>query len=72
MKRLLSTTAAVLILASAASADPWPQDDPNTDFQPAFPEQTRAPAMDSGVTLKDDLTGVKCKYCGASFAANGA
>ena len=23
----------------------------------------------SGVTLKDDLTGVKCKYCGASFAA---
>ena len=52
MKRLLSTTAAVLILASAASADPWPQDDPNTDFQPAFPEQTRAPAMDSGVTLK--------------------
>ena len=51
MKRLLSTTAAVLILASAASADPWPQDDPNTDFQPAFPEQTRAPALQSGVTL---------------------
>ena len=23
----------------------------------------------SGVTLKDDLTGVKCKYCGANFAA---
>ena len=44
MKRLLSTT--------AASAAPWPQDDPNTEFQPAFPEQTRAPALQSGVTLK--------------------
>lgn len=52
MIRLLGTTATALILATAASAAPWPQDDPNTEFQPAFPEQTRAPALQSGVTLK--------------------
>ena len=51
MKILLTTTAAVL-LAGAAAADPWPQDPPNTEYHPATPEQTRAQAMMSGVTLK--------------------
>ncbi|SDE14606.1 Glucose/arabinose dehydrogenase, beta-propeller fold [Paracoccus isoporae] len=51
--RIFATTAAMALLsATAAGAAPWPQAEPNTDFEPAFPEQTRAEAMDSGVTLK--------------------
>lgn len=52
MKRILSTTAAAMIAATAAGAEPWPQDAPNTDYQPASADQTRADAMNSGVTLK--------------------
>ena len=51
MKFILTATAAVLIVGTA-TADPWPQGAANTDYQPATPDQTRAEAMDSGVTLK--------------------
>ncbi|WP_255471169.1 PQQ-dependent sugar dehydrogenase [Paracoccus sp. M683] len=51
MKHALCTAAA-LLAASTALADPWPQEAPNTSYQPAFPEQTRAPAMQSDITLK--------------------
>lgn len=37
--------------ALAQEGAPVAQGAPNTDFEPAFPEQTRAPASDSGVTL---------------------
>ena len=53
MKFILSTTAAILI-AGGAAADPWPQGAANTDYQAAMPGQTRAEAMDSGVTLKEE------------------
>ncbi|MBA4490109.1 PQQ-dependent sugar dehydrogenase [Paracoccus sp. S1E-3] len=52
MKRLLSTAATALLAATTAGAEPWPQGEPNTQYQSAFPEQTRAPAMQSGITLK--------------------
>lgn len=51
MKHILTATTAILI-AGSAFADPWPQAAANTDYQPATPGQTRAEAMDSGVTLK--------------------
>ncbi|MEJ0061449.1 MAG: PQQ-dependent sugar dehydrogenase [Terricaulis sp.] len=36
----------------AAAGAPWPSDPPNADGQtPAFPNQTRAPAIHSGITL---------------------
>lgn len=34
---------------------PVEQGPPNTEFQPAFPEQTRAPASDSGVNLHAEI-----------------
>ena len=37
------------IAATPALADPWEWGDRNTDFAPAFPEQTRAPLTDSGI-----------------------
>ncbi|MDO5622461.1 MAG: PQQ-dependent sugar dehydrogenase [Paracoccus sp. (in: a-proteobacteria)] len=50
MKPILTTAA--LLLASTALAEPWPTPAPNAANQtPAFAEQTRAPAMNSGVTL---------------------
>ena len=54
MKFILTATAAVLIVGTA-TADPWPQGAANTDYQPATPDQTRAEAMDSGVTLKAEV-----------------
>ncbi|WBU55527.1 PQQ-dependent sugar dehydrogenase [Paracoccus sediminicola] len=54
MTHPILTTATAVLIASGASAAPWPQGEPNTDFQPAFPEQTRAEAMDSGITLKSE------------------
>ncbi|WBU61032.1 PQQ-dependent sugar dehydrogenase [Paracoccus albus] len=50
MRFLLST--AVALIAAPALADPVPQGAANTDFQPAFEGQTRAKAMNSGVTLQ--------------------
>ncbi|MFD1797619.1 PQQ-dependent sugar dehydrogenase [Paracoccus aurantiacus] len=52
MKRLLSTSAAAILAATALQAEPVAQGAPNTDYQPASPDQTRAEAMQSGVTLK--------------------
>jgi glucose/arabinose dehydrogenase len=46
---LLSLTA--LVAAPMAFAQPVEQGDPNVGAEPAFPEQTRAPASDSGVGL---------------------
>ncbi|MBV0913595.1 PQQ-dependent sugar dehydrogenase [Anianabacter salinae] len=40
-----------LIAAPAVAQDPVEQGAPNAGFEPAFENQTRAPAMDSGVTL---------------------
>ena len=51
MKAVLSTAVAALILTGAAGAAPWPQEDPHTAYPPAFPGQTRAPALHSDVTL---------------------
>lgn len=45
------TAAAFALAASAAAAQPVKQGPPHTDFEPAFPQQTRAPAADSGVDL---------------------
>lgn len=42
---------AALIAAPALAQDPVEQGARNADFEPAFENQTRAPAMDSGVTL---------------------
>lgn len=47
-----AATALALLAAPAFAADPVPQGPKNVpDFAPAFPEQTRAPAMESGVDL---------------------
>jgi aldose sugar dehydrogenase len=51
---LLLGASALLVapLAGAQTGQPVEQGPPNVpEFQPAFPEQTRAPAQDSGVTL---------------------
>ena len=49
---MLKTLASALaLLAGTAAAQPVDQGPRNTDLDPAFPEQTRAPARDSGVTL---------------------
>ncbi|WP_316015579.1 PQQ-dependent sugar dehydrogenase [Roseobacter sp. HKCCA0434] len=54
----MMTAAIALTLAlpaAAQSADPVPQGEPNVpEFTPAFPEQTRAPASDSGVSIAMD------------------
>ncbi|MFV0292668.1 MAG: PQQ-dependent sugar dehydrogenase [Paracoccus sp. (in: a-proteobacteria)] len=54
MQRLLPAVIAALLACTASYAKPWPQPEPNTTYQPAFPEQTRTPAMHSNVTLKVD------------------
>lgn len=50
--QILPATAAILLTATSALAEPWPQDEPNTSYQPAFPEQTRAEALQSGVEMQ--------------------
>lgn len=52
MKFLLTSTTAAILISGAAFADPWPQGAANAGFQPAFPQQTRAEAMNSGVKLE--------------------
>lgn len=51
MKFTVFTSVAALI-AGAALAEPVQQGAANTNFEPASPDQTRAEAMDSGVTLR--------------------
>jgi aldose sugar dehydrogenase len=50
---ILSTTMLLGAPAALAQSDqPVPQGEPNVpEFRPAFPEQTRAPAADSGITF---------------------
>lgn len=48
---MFRSLAASLALTGAALAQPVEQGQRNTEFQPSFPEQTRAPARDSGVAL---------------------
>ncbi|EAR52862.1 Putative glucose dehydrogenase B [Oceanicola granulosus HTCC2516] len=59
---MLRTTLAIVLLPVAACAqagDPVAQGAPNADFTPAFPEQTRAPALDeTAVTVEDFATGL--------------
>jgi glucose/arabinose dehydrogenase len=51
-KPLILIVSTILGVASAHAAQPVPQGKRNVpEFEPAFPEQTRAPASDSGVTL---------------------
>ena len=50
--RFLLNAAFAALIAGASYAAPWPQGKANTDFPPAFAGQTRAEAMQSGVTLK--------------------
>ena len=42
----------VSLTASSVAADPWEWGRRNTDFPPAFPEQTRSPLTNSGVDPK--------------------
>lgn len=51
MTRTLSVAAALLCAGATAWAEPWPQPAPEAPFSPAFAEQTRAPALNSGITL---------------------
>ncbi|WBU62925.1 PQQ-dependent sugar dehydrogenase [Paracoccus aerodenitrificans] len=51
MKIFSGTAVAAIMIAGGAFAAPWPQAEPNTDYQPAFAGQTRAEAMNSGVEL---------------------
>ena len=52
MPRPIPAALAITFAASAATAQPVEQGQPNVpQFTPAFPEQTRAPASDSGVDL---------------------
>jgi glucose/arabinose dehydrogenase len=51
-KLLILIVSTMLGAASAHAAQPVPQGERNVpEFEPAFPEQTRTPASDSGVTL---------------------
>jgi glucose/arabinose dehydrogenase len=51
-KRLILIASTILGTASAQAAQPVPQGARNVpEFTPAFPQQTRAPASDSGVVL---------------------
>jgi glucose/arabinose dehydrogenase len=51
-KPLILIVSTILGVASAHAAQPVPQGERNVpEFEPAFPEQTRAPASDSGVTV---------------------
>lgn len=52
--RTVLLAVSLLFMAPAGFAEdamPVEQGPPNTTFKPAFPEQTRAPASDSGITL---------------------
>ncbi|AUH34451.1 PQQ-dependent sugar dehydrogenase [Paracoccus tegillarcae] len=51
MKTFIYTAAAALT-ATTLSAEPWPQGEPNTQFQPAFEGQTRADAVLSDLELQ--------------------
>ena len=52
MPRPIPFAVAITLAATAAAAQPVDQGPPNVpQFTPAFPEQTRAPASDSGVEL---------------------
>ncbi|MDO5529031.1 MAG: PQQ-dependent sugar dehydrogenase [Paracoccus sp. (in: a-proteobacteria)] len=49
---ITAATAALFALAAPLAAEPVPTGPPNApDQEPAFPEQTRAPELDSGVSL---------------------
>ena len=52
MKASLSIAAILTATTTVALAEPWPQAEPNTQYQPAYPEQTRAEAMQSGFELR--------------------
>ena len=53
MPRPIPVAFAVILAATAAAGQPVEQGPPNVaEFAPAFPEQTRAPASDSGVELQ--------------------
>jgi glucose/arabinose dehydrogenase len=53
MPRPIPAAIAIAIAATAAAAQPVDQGPPNVpQFEPAFPEQTRAPASGSGVELQ--------------------
>lgn len=52
MTRFLTMTVLAMFSALNAYAAPWPQAAPNSDYQPARPGQTRAEAMQSGITLR--------------------
>ena len=53
MSRSISVAAALALVTTAAAAQPVDQGPANApQFTPAFPEQTRAPAVDSGVELQ--------------------
>jgi aldose sugar dehydrogenase len=51
--RQISAVIALTLTATAVAAQPVEQGPPNVpEFEPAFPEQTRAPAIESGVELQ--------------------
>ncbi len=53
MQRTTAFAALLIVAATAATAQPVEQGPPNVpQFKPAFPQQTRAPASDSGVELQ--------------------
>ncbi|MDO5641352.1 MAG: PQQ-dependent sugar dehydrogenase [Paracoccus sp. (in: a-proteobacteria)] len=51
MKPFLAAPLALIMVAGCAWAEPWPQGAARAGYEPAFAGQTRAGAMNSGVTL---------------------
>ncbi|QQA42914.1 PQQ-dependent sugar dehydrogenase [Pelagovum pacificum] len=65
------TLAIAFWLPVAACAQPVQQGEPNADFEPAFPEQTRAEALpETAVSVEDFVTGLDAPW-GIAFLPDG-